>query len=98
VRFFVANPQAGGTGLTLTAANTAIYFSNSFSLEERLQSEDRCHRIGTKEPVVYIDLVAADTVDERIAAALQSKAATAEEILAFELDRSATENDRSTAA
>ena len=80
-RVFIANPAAGGTGLTLTAANTAIYYSNSFSLEERLQSEDRCHRIGTHAPVVYIDLVAQDTIDERIAAALQAKSLVAGQVL-----------------
>lgn len=81
VRVFVANPAAGGTGLTLTAASTAIYYSNSFSLEDRLQSEDRCHRIGTREPVVYIDLVAQDTIDERIAVALQAKSVVAAQVL-----------------
>lgn len=81
VRVFVSNPAAGGTGLTLTAANTAIYYSNSFSLEERLQSEDRSHRIGTREPVVYIDLVAQDTIDERIANALQAKSLVAGQVL-----------------
>lgn len=80
-RIFVANPAAGGTGLTLTAAKTVIYYSCSFSLEERLQSEDRCHRIGTRHPVVYIDMVATDTIDERIANALQSKEAVASKIL-----------------
>jgi SNF2 family DNA or RNA helicase len=80
-RIFVANPAAGGTGLTLHAASTVIYHSCSFSLEERLQSEGRAHRIGTRHPVVYIDLVATDTVDERIAAALQAKAGVAEQIL-----------------
>lgn len=80
-RVFIGNPQAAGTGLTLHAAETAIYFSSSFSLEERMQSEDRCHRIGLKHPVVYIDIAAIDTIDERIAAALQSKRGTAAEIL-----------------
>lgn len=80
-RFFVGNPAAAGTGLTLTAAETAIYYSNSFSLGERLQSEDRCHRIGTTKHVVYIDLAARDTIDERIASALQSKRITAEIIM-----------------
>lgn len=80
-RVFVANPAAGGTGLTLTAASTVVYYSNSFSLEERVQSEDRCHRIGTRKPVVYIDLVAQDTIDERIAAALQSKSLVAGQVL-----------------
>lgn len=82
-RVFVGNPAAAGVGLTLTAATTAIYYSCSFSLEERSQSEDRCHRIGTHAPVVYIDLVARDTIDERIAAALQAKAGVAQEILNF---------------
>jgi len=72
-RIFVGNPSAAGIGLTLTAATTAIYYSRSFSLEERLQSEDRCHRIGTRSNVLYIDLVAADTIDEKIAAALAHK-------------------------
>lgn len=81
---FVANPAAAGTGLTLHSARTVIYYSCSFSLEERLQSEDRAHRIGTRHPVLYIDMVARDTIDERIAAALQAKAGVAAEILDFD--------------
>lgn len=73
VQYFVSNPAAGGTGITLTAAQTVVYYSNSPSLEHRLQSEDRCHRIGLKHPVLYIDLVAEGTVDERLAASLQRK-------------------------
>lgn len=80
-RIFIAHPAAGGLGLTLTAASVVIYYSSSFSLEERIQSEDRAHRIGTRHNVVYIDLVARETVDERIAAALQKKAIVAAEIL-----------------
>lgn len=70
---FVGNQQAGGIGLTLTRAETVIYYSNDFNLENRLQSEDRAHRIGTRRNVVYIDLVAVDTIDEAIAAALRRK-------------------------
>lgn len=72
-RFFVANPATGGRGLTLTNASIAIYYSSSINMEHRLQSEDRCHRKGTKNPVLYIDLVATETVDEKIALALQGK-------------------------
>lgn len=72
-RFFVGNPQAAGMGLTLTAASTVYYFSNDFSLENRLQSIDRCHRIGQKRNVVYKDLVCIDTVDERVLTVLLSK-------------------------
>lgn len=78
---FVANQQAGGTGLTLTAAETAIYFSNDFDLLNRQQSEDRNHRIGTKKNVVYIDLCAEDTIDERITSRLQAKAEVAAAVL-----------------
>jgi len=69
----VAQQQAGGTGVTWTAAAYTLYFSNTFSLRERLQSEDRNHRIGQTENVVYIDLVARGTVDEKICRALASK-------------------------
>ena len=70
---FLAKPSAAGRGLTLTAANTVIYFSNSFSLDERKQSEDRAHRIGQHHPVLYIDLVARGTVDEHIITILCEK-------------------------
>ena len=80
-RIFLGNPAAAGTGLTLTAAETVVYYSSSFSLEERKQSEDRAHRIGTKHNVRYVDLVARNTIDERIALALQAKESLAYEIL-----------------
>lgn len=69
----IAQQQAGGTGNTWTDAAYTIYFSNTFSLRERLQSEDRNHRIGQEEEVVYLDLVAEGTVDAKIVAALASK-------------------------
>jgi SNF2 family DNA or RNA helicase len=78
---FVGHAASGGLGLTLTAAEHAIYYSNDFNLEHRLQSEDRNHRIGTKRSVLYIDIVAEDTIDEPIARALQTKAALAATIL-----------------
>lgn len=72
VRFFVGNPAAGGRGLDLYAAEMVIYFSNSFSLEQRQQSEDRAHRHGLTHSVTYVDLVAQGTVDEQIIEALRS--------------------------
>jgi len=80
-RAFVGQPQSGGIGLTLTAAENVIYYSNDYNLETRLQSEDRAHRIGTKRNVVYTDIVAEDTIDEPIAQALQRKANVAAIIL-----------------
>ena len=73
IKYFIGQPQSGGFGLTLTAADFAIYYSNSFDLETRLQSEDRCHRIGTKNNVTYIDLEAPRTVDSKIIKALRDK-------------------------
>jgi|TARA_E500000318_G_C3558932_1_gene212450 SNF2 family DNA or RNA helicase len=73
VRFFVGNPSTGGYGLTLTKAQTVIYYSNSYNLEVRQQSEDRAHRIGQTKNVTYIDIVARGTIDEMILAALEKK-------------------------
>lgn len=72
-RVFVGNPSAGSAGLTLTAAKTVVYYSNSFKLIDRLQSEDRAHRIGQADPVTYVDLEANQTVDRMIVKNLRDK-------------------------
>ena len=84
-RFFVGTPQTGGYGITLTQANTVVYYSNGYDLEKRLQSEDRAHRIGQKKSVTYVDLMADDTVDEKIVKALRKKINIASEVLGEEL-------------
>lgn len=73
LRFFIGNPATAGYGLTLTEAHTVIYYANDFNLETRIQSEDRCHRIGQKNPVTYIDLITENTIDEKIVQALRNK-------------------------
>ena len=85
VRFFIGNTQTGGYGITLTEASTVIYYSNNYDLEKRIQSEDRAHRIGQKNPVLYIDLVAKGTVDEKIIQSLRNKINIAREISGEEL-------------
>jgi SNF2 family DNA or RNA helicase len=84
LRFFVGQPKTGGYGITLTEATTVIYYSNSYDLEIRLQSEDRAHRIGQFHPVTYIDLVAPDTIDEKVLDALRNKNNLAEKVLGEE--------------
>ena len=84
-RFFVGNAQTGGYGITLTAANTVIYYSNNYDLEKRLQSEDRAHRIGQTGSVTYVDLVAEKTIDERIIKSLKDKVNIANEIMGEDL-------------
>ena len=81
VKYFIGNTQTGGYGITLTAASNVIYYSNSYDLEKRLQSEDRAHRIGQHKPVTYVDLIAEKTVDEKIIKALRKKINIASEIM-----------------
>jgi len=81
----VGQPRTGGYGITLTAATTVIYFSNSYDLEIRLQSEDRAHRIGQDKPVTYIDLVSPKTIDEKILNALYDKNILAGTVLGEEV-------------
>ena len=84
-RFIVGTPSTGGYGITLTAANTVIYYSNGYDLEKRLQSEDRAHRIGQKKSVTYVDIMADETVDEKIVKALRKKINIASEVMGEEL-------------
>ena len=84
-RFIIGTPQTGGYGITLTQANTVIYYSNGYDLEKRLQSEDRAHRIGQTKSVTYVDLIAEDTVDEKIVKALRDKINIASEVMGEDL-------------
>jgi len=81
LRFLVGHPKTGGYGLTLTAASTVIYYSNSYDLELRVQSEDRAHRIGQTNKVTYVDLIAPKTIDEKIVKSLRAKINVADQIL-----------------
>jgi SNF2 family DNA or RNA helicase len=85
VRFFVGTTQTGGYGITLTAASTMIYYSNGYDLEKRQQSEARIDRIGQKFPMTYIDIMAEDTIDERIVKALRKKINIATQIMGEKL-------------
>jgi SNF2 family DNA or RNA helicase len=84
LRFLVGHPKTGGYGLTLTAASTVIYYSNSYDLELRVQSEDRAHRIGQTNKVTYVDLIAPGTIDEKIVKSLRAKINVADQILGEE--------------
>ena len=83
IRVMVANQQAGGTGVNLTAASYMIYFTKGFGLEADLQSEARCHRGGSEvhESITRIDLVSPGTIDQVITEALARKENLATNIL-----------------
>lgn len=77
-RFMVSNPAVGGMGQTWVVANTVIYYSNSFSYEDRKQSEDRAHRKGQTNKVTYIDIEANHEYDKMILNAITRKQSVAE--------------------
>ena len=85
VRFFIGTTQTGGYGITLTAASNMIYYSNGYDLEKRKQSEARIDRIGQTKPMTYIDILAEDTIDEKIVLALRKKVNIASKIMGEEL-------------
>jgi SNF2 family DNA or RNA helicase len=87
LRFFVGNQATAGYGLTLTEADLVVYFSNSFSLEHRLQSQDRVHRIGQRRPVTYIDLITPGTIDEKIVESLREKIEIGAKVLNEEVQK-----------
>jgi SNF2 family DNA or RNA helicase len=65
--------QSAGIGFNFQISTLHYYFSNSYSLEQRKQSEDRSHRSGQKNTVVYKDLIMAGTVDEKVYSVLKNK-------------------------
>ena len=85
IRFLVGTPQTGGYGITLTGASTMIYYSNGYDLLLRQQSEARIDRIGQKKSMTYIDILAEDTVDEKIVKALRKKVNIATQVMGEEL-------------
>jgi SNF2 family DNA or RNA helicase len=81
VQFMVATPESMGEGHTLNEAKTTIYYSNSFKMKERHQSEDRNHRAGQENQVNYIDIVADNTKDVHIIDALREKFDNASKVI-----------------
>ena len=90
-KVFIGNPAAGGTGLNLlgyppgddtatTFCDRVIYYSQNWSMVQRAQSEDRCHRRGTKQQVRITDLCCPNTIDEEIRDRVVLKRARALEI------------------
>lgn len=72
-RFMIATAASGGRGRTWAQADLMIYYSNTHSLEHRLQSEERAQAVGKRDRVAYYDLVCPGTVEEKILQTLRSK-------------------------
>jgi SNF2 family DNA or RNA helicase len=82
-KFILATVGAGGTGITLTAADTVVYLQRSWSLIDMTQSVARAHRIGSEvhESITKIDYVCPDTLEEAVIARLEGKFAGLEELV-----------------
>lgn len=73
-RIMLGQVRTMGVGYNITAASRMVFYSNTYSLVDRQQAEDRINRIGaTAQFSQYIDLVAEDTIDERVIEALKNK-------------------------
>lgn len=72
-RWFVGSRPTGGKGITLTVAHHVINYSYDYNLEDWLQAEDRCHRIGQTRPVTYVNMTTVGTMEQKILKALKQK-------------------------
>ena len=81
-QFILCTLGAGGEGITLTAADTAVFVQRSFNAVLNMQAEDRIHRIGQEaDNVTILDIVTPDTVEERVREVLEGKAAQLEDLV-----------------
>lgn len=99
VRIFVGQVDTASLGITLTAASVVIYFSNTYSYEARAQSEDRNHRIGQKNSILYIDILAQtsdgkSTIDHDVLEIIKAKKGIANAVSNALIDRMMTRNSK----
>lgn len=87
IRVLLLQIKCGKVGLDLSVADTAIYYSNRYDAEDRVQSEDRIIHPLKKAPVLYIDLVTKNTVDETVLQILREKKAVSRRFMAQVIKR-----------
>lgn len=81
IKAWVANPACGGVGLTINEASDSLYVTHGYSYEKREQSEARNHRPGqTADRVLYTDMIAKGTIEERVRRRVNSRRELAAEI------------------
>ncbi|MCB1944599.1 MAG: DEAD/DEAH box helicase, partial [Thauera sp.] len=86
VPVFLISLKAGGVGLNLTAADTVIHYDPWWNPAAENQATDRAHRIGQDKPVFVFKLVCAGSIEEKILALQERKAALAESVLSEDAD------------
>ncbi|MES2503855.1 MAG: DEAD/DEAH box helicase [Myxococcota bacterium] len=80
-RVIVVSLKAGGTGITLTAADTVVYYDPWWNPAVMDQAADRAHRIGQTKTVHLIKLVCQDSIEEQILSLCEQKRAIANDVL-----------------
>jgi SNF2 family DNA or RNA helicase len=88
IKVFLISLKAGGTGLNLTSANLVIHFDPWWNPAVEDQATDRAHRIGQRNVVEVIKLIAKGTIEEKIILLQEEKRALIESILTGELEES----------
>lgn len=78
VKYMIATQETGGTSFTFTNCSNVVYLSNGFKYGDRIQSEDRNHRIGTKNAVTYTDIIMENSIEAKILEILKKKKSLAE--------------------
>ncbi len=81
VPLFLISLKAGGVGLNLTAADTVIHYDPWWNPAAENQATDRAHRLGQDKPVFVYKLIVAGSIEEKIVALQERKAALADSIL-----------------
>ena len=93
VPLFLISLRAGGTGLNLTAADTVIHYDPWWNPAVEAQATDRAHRIGQKNAVLVIKLVAEGTVEEKILELQDAKSRLAESVLSGDFEQALTADE-----
>lgn len=94
VKVMIATHQKMGTGITLTAASTAIFIDLPWTDGNFCQACDRIHRIGTKKPVTIYCLINSGTIDERVMEIVKDKSAISGYVLDGEITEQGIESLR----
>ena len=89
-KVFLISLKAGGTGLNLTSANIVVHFDPWWNPAVEDQASDRAHRIGQKNVVNVIKLIAKDTAEERVINLQETKKELIEDVINGNLDNSST--------
>lgn len=87
---FLISLKAGGTGLNLTSANIVVHFDPWWNPAVEDQASDRAHRIGQKNVVNVIKLIAKGTAEERVINLQETKKELIEDVINGNLDNSST--------